>query len=150
MYAPSILAIWPESSLFPEDILDSWQHTECTAKTLTRLRGCTGWSESSLGHMQSCRKCCAGLVCCCTRCEMDPDRICFQRRPIKAVHSLRDAHFDQNLCCQLTESMNNVTIIDTEKALIRLCGCAGWSRHSLIAYGIRALSTSWAICVFFL
>ena len=33
----------------PEDALDFWQATECYAKTLIRLRGCAGWSESLLG-----------------------------------------------------------------------------------------------------
>ena len=32
-----------------EETLGPYLHTECTAKTLIRLGGCPGWSESSLG-----------------------------------------------------------------------------------------------------
>ena len=33
----------------PEDAWGPWLHIECPAKTLIRLRGCAGWSKSSLG-----------------------------------------------------------------------------------------------------
>ena len=44
----------------PEDALDLRLPTESPAKTLVRLRGFTGWSESSMkAHVVLYRKCCA-------------------------------------------------------------------------------------------
>ena len=53
----------------PEDALDSWLPTECSATTMIRIWGCPGWA-----HMQSCGKGCASAYMCnyiwgkCTRC----------------------------------------------------------------------------------
>ena len=40
-----------------EETLGPWLPTECTAKTLIRLGGCPGWSESSLGAQSLCWFC---------------------------------------------------------------------------------------------
>ena len=44
-----IRAVLSKYSLSVLGILDPWLFKECSAKILIRLRGCAGWSESSLG-----------------------------------------------------------------------------------------------------
>ena len=47
--SPGIYPDWSVSSLYAWRKLWHWLPTERTAKTLIRLGGCPGWSESSLG-----------------------------------------------------------------------------------------------------
>ena len=46
---PGHPSVWSESSLSAWRNLGTLATIECTAKTLIRLGGCPGWSESSLG-----------------------------------------------------------------------------------------------------